>query len=31
MKFRSIEKKESGEYLSRYDLHYETPSGGEKI
>ncbi len=31
MKFRSIEKKGSGDYLSRYDIHYETPAGGEKV
>ena len=31
MKFRGIEKKGSGEYLNRYDVHYETPAGGEKV
>ena len=31
MKFRSIEKRGGGEYLNRYDVHYETPSGGEKV
>ena len=31
MKFRRIEKKGGGEYLNRYDIHYETPSGGEKV
>lgn len=31
MKFRGIEKVNSGCYLNRYDLKYETPDGGEKI
>lgn len=30
MKFRSIEKKGSGDYLSRYDIHYETPPAGRR-
>lgn len=31
MKFRGIEKRGGGEYLSRYDILYETPAGGEKV
>ena len=31
MKFKSIEKVASWEYLTRYDVKYETPSGGEKV
>lgn len=31
MKFRGIEKVGGGEYLNRYDIHYETPQGGEKV
>ena len=31
MKFEGITKVGGGEYLSRYDLRYRTPSGGEKI
>ena len=27
MKFRGIEKRGGGEYLSRYDIRYETPAG----
>ena len=31
MKFEGITKVGGGAYLSRYDLRYRTPSGGEKI
>ncbi len=31
MKFRKLEKKEEGQYITRYDLTYETASGEEKI
>ena len=31
MKFEGIEKVGGGEYLSRDDVHYRTPSGGEKV
>ena len=31
MKLEGITKVGGGEYLSRYDLRYRTPSGGEKI
>ena len=31
MKLKSVEKVASWEYLSRYDVKYETPSGGEKV
>lgn len=31
MKFKNIEKLECGNYLNRYDIHYETPEGGEKV
>ena len=31
MKLKSVEKVAGWEYLSRYDVKYETPSGGEKI
>lgn len=31
MKFEGIEKVGGGEYLSRYDVHYRTPSGVEKV
>ena len=31
MKFEGITKVDGGEYLSRYDVRYRTPSGGEKV
>lgn len=31
MKLKSVEKVASWEYLTRYDVKYETPSGGEKV
>ena len=31
MKLKSVEKVAGWEYLSRYDVKYETPSGGEKV
>ncbi len=31
MKFKGIEKKEQGEFITRYDLKYETVDGIEKI
>ena len=31
MKFKSIEKMDSGKYISRYNLKYETSDGKEKI
>lgn len=31
MKLRSVEKVAGWEYLTRYDVKYETPSGGEKV
>ncbi len=31
MKFEGIKKVGGGEYLSRYDIRYRTPSGGEKV
>ena len=31
MKLKSVEKVASWEYLSRYDVKYEMPSGGVKI
>lgn len=31
MKLKSVEKVAGWKYLSRYDVKYETPSGGEKV
>ncbi len=31
MKLKGVEKVASWEYLTRYDVKYETPSGGEKV
>ncbi len=31
MRFRGIEKVGCGSYLNRYDISYETPSGGSKV
>ena len=31
MELQYIEKKENGKYIKRYDLHYKTREGNEKI
>ncbi len=31
MEFKAIERKMCGEYLNRYDIHYNTPEGGVKV
>ena len=31
MKFRKLEKREAGRYITRYDLTYELKDGGEKV
>lgn len=31
MKFKRIEKKEAGKFITRYDIHYETVDHQEKV